>query len=107
MRVGLAISCKHFWDRWLIFQISNTLGEKARKCAAGGSVDFGRVNGNLELSRAIGDFRYKRRADLPQEHQIVTAFPDVVIHEVSDDNEFLVIARDGAVSREIGPTYGC
>lgn len=28
-------------------------GEKARICAAGGFVDFGRVNGNLALSRAI------------------------------------------------------
>ncbi|KAG0640503.1 phosphatase 2C-domain-containing protein [Tuber brumale] len=70
-------------------------GEKARICAAGGSVHNGRVNGNLALSRAIGDFKYKRRADLPPEKQIVTAFPDVVIHEVSDDDEFLVIACDG------------
>ncbi|KAG0634236.1 phosphatase 2C-like domain-containing protein [Tuber brumale] len=70
-------------------------GEKARICAAGGSVYDGRVNGNLALSRAIGDFKYKRRADLPPEQQMVTAFPDVVIHEVSDDDEFLVIACDG------------
>ncbi|KAG0643847.1 protein phosphatase 2C [Tuber brumale] len=70
-------------------------GEKARICAAGGFVDFGRVNGNLALSRAIGDFEFKRSADLPPEQQIVTAFPDVVIHEVSDDDEFLVIACDG------------
>ncbi|PUU73402.1 phosphatase 2C-like domain-containing protein [Tuber borchii] len=70
-------------------------GEKARICAAGGSVNSGRVNGNLALSRAIGDFGYKWRADLPPEQQMVTAFPDVVIHEVSDDDEFLVIACDG------------
>ncbi|PUU81203.1 phosphatase 2C-like domain-containing protein [Tuber borchii] len=70
-------------------------GEKARICAAGGCVHRGRVNGNLALSRAIGDFIYKRRADLPPEQQIVTAFPDVVIHEASDDDEFLVIACDG------------
>ncbi|PUU73056.1 phosphatase 2C-like domain-containing protein [Tuber borchii] len=69
--------------------------EKARICAAGGFVDSGRVCGNLALSRAIGDFRYKMKADLPPEQQIVTAFPDVVIHEVSDDDEFLVIACDG------------
>ena len=55
----------------------------------------------------MGDFGYKRRADLPPEQQIVTAFPDVVIHEVSDDDEFLVIASDGKVPREIRPTYGC
>ncbi|KAI4162553.1 MAG: hypothetical protein LQ342_003784 [Letrouitia transgressa] len=70
-------------------------GEKARICAAGGFVDFGRVNGNLALSRAIGDFEFKKSADLSPEQQIVTAFPDVVSHEISNDDEFLVIACDG------------
>ncbi|KAL8645010.1 MAG: hypothetical protein Q9210_006953 [Variospora velana] len=69
--------------------------EKARICAAGGFVDFGRVNGNLALSRAIGDFEFKKSADLSPEQQIVTAFPDVVAHNISDDDEFLVIACDG------------
>jgi protein phosphatase PTC2/3 len=70
-------------------------GEKARITAAGGFVDFGRVNGNLALSRAIGDFEFKKSADLAPEQQIVTAFPDVVMHDVSMDDEFLVIACDG------------
>lgn len=70
-------------------------GEKARICAAGGFVDFGRVNGNLALSRAIGDFEFKKSADLPPEQQIVTAFPEVTEHELSDDDEFLVVACDG------------
>ncbi|KAI9664578.1 MAG: Protein phosphatase 2C 2 [Bathelium mastoideum] len=70
-------------------------GEKARICAAGGFVDFGRVNGNLALSRAIGDFEFKKSADLPPEQQIVTAFPDVTVHEITDDDEFVVIACDG------------
>lgn len=58
-------------------------------------MDFGRVNGNLALSRAIGDFEFKKSADLAPEQQIVTAFPDVVTHEVSADDEFLVLACDG------------
>lgn len=70
-------------------------GEKARIIAAGGFVDFGRVNGNLALSRAIGDFEFKKSADLPPEQQIVTAFPDVILHEICDDDEFLVVACDG------------
>ncbi|CZT20998.1 probable protein phosphatase 2C [Ramularia collo-cygni] len=70
-------------------------GEKARICAAGGFVDFGRVNGNLALSRAIGDFEFKKSADLPPEQQIVTAFPDVTEHELGEDDEFLVVACDG------------
>lgn len=72
--------------------------EKARICAAGGFVDFGRVNGNLALSRAIGDFEFKKSAELPPESQIVTAMPDVEIHEMTDDDEFLVIACDGTTS---------
>jgi serine/threonine protein phosphatase PrpC len=71
------------------------VGEKARIVAAGGFVDFGRVNGNLALSRAIGDFEFKKSADLSPEQQIVTAFPDVVTHEITGDDEFLVIACDG------------
>ncbi|KAI9739432.1 MAG: Protein phosphatase 2C 2 [Claussenomyces sp. TS43310] len=70
-------------------------GEKARIQAAGGFVDFGRVNGNLALSRAIGDFEFKKSAELSPEQQIVTAYPDVIVHEISDDDEFLVIACDG------------
>lgn len=53
------------------------------------------MNGNLALSRAIGDFEFKKSADLAPEQQIVTAFPDVVMHDVSADDEFLVIACDG------------
>lgn len=71
------------------------IGEKARISAAGGFVDFGRVNGNLALSRAIGDFEFKKSAELSPEQQIVTAFPDVTVHELTDDDEFLVIACDG------------
>ena len=75
----------------------DSTGEKARISAAGGFVDFGRVNGNLALSRAIGDFEFKKGADLSPEQQIVTAFPDVIAHEVSEDDEFVVIACDGMI----------
>ncbi|KAK5992353.1 Protein phosphatase 2C-like protein [Cladobotryum mycophilum] len=69
--------------------------EKNRITAAGGFVDFGRVNGNLALSRAIGDFEFKKSAELSPENQIVTAFPDVEEHELTDEDEFLVLACDG------------
>jgi protein phosphatase 2C family protein 2/3 len=70
-------------------------GEKARIVAAGGFVKSGRVNGNLGLSRAIGDFEFKKSAKLPPEQQIITAYPDVVVHDISDDDEFIVVACDG------------
>lgn len=75
--------------------LTTETGEKARITAAGGFVDFGRVNGNLALSRAIGDFEFKKSAELAPEQQIVTAFPDVTAHDISDDDEFLVVACDG------------
>ena len=50
------------------------------------------------MSRAIGDFEFKKSADLSPEQQIVTAFPDVITHEISEDDEFLVIACDGEPS---------
>ncbi|UKZ75187.1 Protein phosphatase 2C 2 [Trichoderma virens FT-333] len=69
--------------------------EKNRITAAGGFVDFGRVNGNLALSRAIGDFEFKKSAELSPENQIVTAYPDVEEHDLTEEDEFLVIACDG------------
>ncbi|KAH3677069.1 hypothetical protein WICMUC_001975 [Wickerhamomyces mucosus] len=73
----------------------NNEGEHARICAAGGFVDIGRVNGNLALSRAIGDFDFKKSTDLPAEEQIVTAFPDVIEHDITSNDEFIVLACDG------------
>jgi Protein phosphatase 2C len=38
-----------------------------------------RVNGNLNLSRAIGDLKYKTNKDLAAADQIITAEPDVQV----------------------------
>jgi serine/threonine protein phosphatase PrpC len=77
-------------------------------------VEYGRVNGefimkvvdralttihspgNLALSRAIGDFEFKKNHSLQPERQIVTADPDVQQHLLMDDEEFLILACDGA-----------
>ena len=69
--------------------------EKKRIEAAGGFVKYGRVSNKLAMSRAIGNFKYKTPVNLPPEEQVVTALPDVIVHEVADDDEFLVIACDG------------
>lgn len=63
--------------------------------AAGGWVEFNRVNGNLALSRALGDFVFKRNEKKTAEEQIVTAYPDVEVRDINPDWEFLVIACDG------------
>ena len=40
-------------------------------------VTEGRINGNLNLSRAIGDLEYKKDNNLSAEKQIITAMPDI------------------------------
>jgi len=51
--------------------------------------------GRLALSRGLGDFEYKKNADLGPEDQATTANPDVLVHRISDEDEFLVLASDG------------
>ena len=55
------------------------LSERQRILKAGSTINSeGRIDGNLNLSRAIGDIRYKKNKNLrPHEHP-VTAFPDVI-----------------------------
>ncbi|KAL0578633.1 Protein phosphatase 2C 2 [Marasmius crinis-equi] len=69
--------------------------EKARITGAGGYVEYGRVNGNLALSRAIGDFEFKKNYALTPEKQAITADPDVTSHDITEEDEFLVLACDG------------
>lgn len=46
---------------------------------AGGFVNqFGRVNGNLNLSRSIGDLKYKQVPGIPPADQMITAEPDIL-----------------------------
>lgn len=69
--------------------------ENSRITAAGGFVEYGRVNGNLALSRAIGDFDFKKNTDLPAEQQAVTANPDIIERQLTAEDEFIVLACDG------------
>ncbi|CAG8603244.1 21536_t:CDS:2 [Dentiscutata erythropus] len=70
--------------------------ESDRITEAGGYIEFGRVNGNLSLSRALGDFEFKQNTKLGAEKQIVTAYPDVKKHGIKiESTEFLVLACDG------------
>lgn len=53
--------------------------EMNRITNAGGFVNqFGRVNGNLNLSRSIGDLKYKQVPGIPPSEQMITAEPDIL-----------------------------
>lgn len=63
---------------------------------AGGRVSGdGRVNGGLNLSRAIGDHGYKTNGALKPEEQMISALPDIKKIELTDKDEFMVLACDG------------
>ncbi|KAK8824286.1 hypothetical protein WA556_003609, partial [Blastocystis sp. ATCC 50177/Nand II] len=73
----------------------NNEEEKQRIIKAGGIVFNGRVNGDLAVARAFGDFAYKQRADLPAEEQEVSCQPDVLVRERSQGDNYIVFACDG------------
>lgn len=53
------------------------------------------MNGNLALSRALGDFEFKKNYSMSAEKQVITADPDVLVHDLTDEDEFLIVACDG------------
>eukprot|EP01059_Diplonema_ambulator_P027708 TRINITY_DN4621_c1_g1_i1.p2 TRINITY_DN4621_c1_g1~~TRINITY_DN4621_c1_g1_i1.p2 ORF type:complete len:159 (+),score=28.59 TRINITY_DN4621_c1_g1_i1:248-724(+) len=67
----------------------------ARIQKAGGYVHGGRANGNLALSRAIGDFEFKGNPALKPEEQIITAKPDIISEQLQAEDDFIVLACDG------------
>mmetsp|Transcript_8908 Transcript_8908/g.25667 ORF Transcript_8908/g.25667 Transcript_8908/m.25667 type:complete len:709 (-) Transcript_8908:55-2181(-) len=69
--------------------------ELARIIKAGGFVAQGRINGSLNLSRAVGDLEFKLNRECGPEEQAVTAAPDVREVQLEEGYEFLVLACDG------------
>ena len=80
-------------------------GELARIQKAGATVFEHRVNGDLAVSRALGDFFYKRVSGIPPTDQPVTANPDVtIVPRNLETDQFLLLACDGiwdVVSNEV------
>ena len=69
--------------------------EKNRIMKANGWISEGRIKGNLNLSRTIGDLEYKQNKQLPPEEQMITAFPDINEENITDECDFIIIACDG------------
>lgn len=73
--------------------------ERERIVAAGGFITENgghfRINGNLNLSRSIGDLKYKQSHDLPASAQMITAEPDITMKTLQPDDEFMILACDG------------
>lgn len=78
--------------------------ERLRIVAAGGWVDpketpWGatkhRVNGVLNLSRSLGDMKFKKDPALRPSEQIISGVPDVNVAKRESGDEFLILASDG------------
>jgi len=71
--------------------------ERSRIEAAGGWVTSeGRIEGNLNLSRALGDFYYKRtRKQGTPETQMISGVPEVRSRDLHSRDRFLLLGCDG------------
>jgi protein phosphatase 1G len=73
--------------------------EIARIEAAGSVIEQGRVDGGLNLTRALGDLRYKKK-NLKAEDHPVTANPDVFEYDLPNDLDFIFMGCDGVWERK-------
>ncbi|KAF1743855.1 hypothetical protein MXB_5506, partial [Myxobolus squamalis] len=74
----------------------NLQSERNRIIQAGGSVSLdNRVNGNLAVSRALGDFGYKNNDSLKAIEQCVSPEPTITLLLRDTLDEFAVLACDG------------
>jgi serine/threonine protein phosphatase PrpC len=74
----------------------NNREEKKRIKRGGGFVLDNRVNGELAMSRAIGDFTFKDANRFKDDEYLVISYPDIAIHErIKNEDKILVVACDG------------
>lgn len=62
---------------------------------SGSTITDGRVDGNLNLTRSLGDLKYKNRTHLTPEEQSITANPDTYEFPLDNDIDFILMGCDG------------
>lgn len=71
-------------------------GERRRIHQAGGFVSpDGRVDGNLNLSRALGDFTYKKDTNLSPVEQKISCGAEIRRRDLTESDHYLVLGCDG------------
>lgn len=74
----------------------NNPTEMNRVKEAGGFVKYKRVDGDLAVSRGLGDFRFKMNSGTIPEQQKVSVLPEIIVSVRNDDkDQFLVLGCDG------------
>lgn len=69
--------------------------ERRRIEKAGSFIQEGRVDGNLNLSRSLGDLKYKKNKSLKPEEHPITAYPDTKVVDMEPEDEFIIMGCDG------------
>lgn len=62
---------------------------------SGSTITEGRVDGNLNLTRSLGDLKYKQREHLKPEEQAITANPDTYEFDLVKGIDFILMGCDG------------
>lgn len=74
----------------------NNIPEMERIKKANGHVKSKRIDGDLAVSRGLGDFSYKSNEGLPMQQQKVVPNPDFIIYpRRKKEDEFMILACDG------------
>jgi serine/threonine protein phosphatase PrpC len=77
-------------------QIPTNLPERQRIMEARGTVKAKRVDGDLAVSRAFGDYSFKENASLAADKQKVIVVPELLVYpRIMDLDEFIILACDG------------
>lgn len=70
--------------------------ERERIYKAGSTVNIeGRIDGNLNLSRAIGDIAHKKNPRVALQDQAITSMPDIKTHPITNKTDFALLGCDG------------
>ena len=69
--------------------------EKERVLKSGAKINGYRINGMLNLTRAIGDLSFKSNMDLKRHEQSVIALPEITKIEDTEDIDFIIMGCDG------------
>ena len=69
--------------------------EKERVLKSGATIQGYRINGMLNLTRALGDIRFKKDKKLKRDEQSVLAIPEITRIDDIDNVDFIVMGCDG------------
>ena len=69
--------------------------EKERVLKSGATINGYRINGMLNLTRAIGDLQFKSNPDLKRHEQSVIALPEITKIEDTEGIDFIIMGCDG------------